>query len=82
MNRGSQLLIAAIASAFLLVGCGDDKQVVSYKKGEYQGKRDSNPWDSAPNQWSRSSWEKGNKPSWENALRQRNAAQNEYARTE
>lgn len=82
-----RLGIIAVAGAFalatLVAGCGEaDKTPVAYKRGEYQGKPDSRPWDSAPNAWSGSTWEKGNKTSWETAIKNRNLAQNEYTRTE
>jgi len=76
-------LALATAVAIVLAGCGEaDKSVVTYKKGEYQGKVDSKPWDNEPNDWSGSKWTKGDQASWENALRQRAAHQNEYARAQ
>jgi hypothetical protein len=84
--RAARFVVAAavgVAVSAGLVGCGEaDKQPVAYRKGEYQGKPDTKPWDSAPNTWSGSTWEKGNKASWETAIKQRNLAQNEYTRTE
>ncbi|MFM9884929.1 MAG: hypothetical protein ACKVQT_18055 [Burkholderiales bacterium] len=80
-----QFMIAAIGVAFAatLAGCGEsDKQPVTYKKGQYQGKPDTRPWDNTPNTWSNSSWEKGNQASWENAIKTRNLSQNEYTRAE
>ena len=80
-----QFLIAAIAAAFAasLAGCGEpDKEPLAYKRGQYQGKPDTRPWDNTPNTWSNSSWEKGNQTSWENAIKTRSLSQNEYTRTE
>lgn len=84
MKRGSVVAVASMfALAALVAGCGEaDKTPVTYKRGEYQGKPDSRPWDSAPNSWSGTTWEKGNKTSWETAIKNRALAQNEYSRTE
>jgi hypothetical protein len=69
VRRG--LLAAAVAVAVVaLAGCGERPQVISYKQGSYQGKSDTPPWSGA--QWN------GNKQEWENAIHQRNQAQNEY----
>jgi major membrane immunogen (membrane-anchored lipoprotein) len=79
------LLIAALgaAAALALGGCGEsDKEPLAYKKGQYQGKPDTRPWDNTPNTWSNSSWEKGNQASWENAIKTRSLSQNEYTRAE
>jgi len=77
-------LIAISAAALLtvaLAGCGEPgKTPVTYEKGKYQGKPDTRPWDNTPNTWSGSNWEKGSQASWENALKQRTLAQNEYER--
>ncbi len=67
------VLLAVVAGA-VNAGCGERPQVVEYKKGQYQGKTDAQPWDSAQF--------KGDKQAWESALRQRNQAQNEYQRTQ
>ena len=78
-------LVAACTAVLIanLVGCGEpDKGPVAYKKGQYQGKPDARPWDSAPDGWSGVTWEKGNKTSWENAIKARSLSQNEYTRAE
>ena len=46
--------------------------MVTYKQGSYQGKPDQPPYTGAPFD--------GNQKEWDNALRQRNQAQNEYKR--
>ena len=66
------LLFAAVFAAGL-AGCGERPQIVEYKKGHYQGKADTRPWESAEF--------KGDKEAWESALRNRAQAQNEYQRT-
>jgi major membrane immunogen (membrane-anchored lipoprotein) len=81
--RRCLVIATGVALAAGLAGCGEaDKTPVAYEKGKYQGKPDTKPWESAPNSWSNSTWDKGNKVSWENAIKTRNLAQNEYTRTE
>ena len=63
-----------IASVLALAACGERPQVIEYKKGQYQGKSDTRPWESGEF--------KGDKTAWENALRNRAQAQNEYKRTQ
>ena len=64
-------IVAAVA-AFGLAGCGEQPQVVRYKQGTYQGKPDVPPCAGAPFN--------GNQQQWENELRTRTQAQNEYKR--
>lgn len=64
-------IVAAVA-AFGLAGCGEQPQVVRYKQGTYQGKPDVPPYAGAPFN--------GNQQQWENELRTRTQAQNEYKR--
>jgi len=59
-------------SALALFACGERPQVVNYKQGTYQGKPDTPPYASAPFN--------GNEQQWDNAIRTRNVAQNEYKR--
>ena len=75
---------AAIAVALGLGACGERDQVTVYKQGKYQGKPDSKPWENDPGTslYTTSKWNKGDKTSWESALRMRNLAQNEYNRAE
>ncbi|MFA5915212.1 MAG: hypothetical protein WC830_16820 [Burkholderiales bacterium] len=77
----------AIAGAALVVlaglsGCGEKEQVVVYQQGKYQGKPDTRPWDDDPGTslYTTSKWNKGDKSSWETALKSRNQNQNEYVR--
>ncbi|HSD60050.1 MAG TPA: hypothetical protein VLC55_04285 [Burkholderiales bacterium] len=65
-------LILLLAAAGLAAGCGEDRPTTAYKQGTYQGKVDTQPWGSAEF--------KGDKAAWENAIKQRNQAQNEYLR--
>lgn len=66
-------LVAAAAVAVLLSGCGEKAQVVVYKQGKYQGKPDEKPWENE---------RFSNKMQWEESLKTRALAQNEYKRTE
>jgi hypothetical protein len=65
-------VLAIATAAFALAGCGERPQVVNYKQGSYQGKPDTKPWSNAPYN--------GNQQEWDNAIRTRNQAQNEYKR--
>ena len=69
--RIGAVTLAAVA-AVTLTGCGERPQVTTYKQGTYQGKPDSPPYDAQF---------KGNRQEWENAIKTRNQAQNEYKRT-
>lgn len=67
------LVVAAVALAFAVAGCGERPQVVQYKQGTYQGKPDKPPYEGAPFS--------GNKAEWDRAIKARNQNQNEYKRT-
>ncbi len=76
---GAALLVAVGVSA-----CGEREQVIVYKQGKYQGKPDTKPWENDPaaSLYTTSKWSKGDKASWETAVRTRNLGQNEYTRAE
>ena len=79
-------LIVAVAALVVtagLAGCGEKEQVIVYQQGKYQGKPDTKPWENEPGAslYTTSKWTKGDKSSWEAALRSRNQNQNEYTRT-
>ncbi len=86
MISASKLVFAGAALIFVgaLSGCGERDQVVVYEQGKYQGKTDTRPWenDAGTSLYTTSKWTKGDKSSWESALRSRNQSQNEYARVE
>ena len=67
-------LIAFVAAAAVvgLAACGEKPNVTIYKQGQYQGKPDNQPWQSAPFN--------NNQTEWEKAIKARNNAQNEYLR--
>jgi hypothetical protein len=75
---------AAVAVALALSACGEREQVIVYKQGKYQGKPDTKPWENDPGAslYTSSKWSKGDRTSWESALKTRNLGQNEYTRVE
>ena len=82
----TRLIVASalLALAAGLAGCGEREQVIVYKQGKYQGKPDSQPWQSDPSAslYTSSKWAAGDKSSWEAAIRARNQNQNEYSRVQ
>ena len=77
------LVLAAVTAAAALTACGEYGQEVMYKQGKYQGKPDTRPWENAPganDTYTTSKWNKGDKSSWESALKTRSQSQNEYVR--
>ena len=73
MNKPIVAAAAGAALAVLLAGCGERPQVIDYKQGKYQGRPDTQPYDSATF--------KGDKAEWERVIKTRNQNQNEYKRT-
>jgi len=75
-------LALILMAAFALVACGEKEQVVLYKQGKYQGKPDTRAWDNEPPvaDLLGGKWTKGDRTSWEEAVKQRQLAQNEYQR--
>jgi hypothetical protein len=72
------LLIAAV---FGLAACSEEAQVVNYEQGKYQGKPDGQPWNNEPLTLAGSGkWTKGNRESWEEAIKTRQLAQHEHRR--
>jgi hypothetical protein len=81
MNRLSSLAIAVLVLILGLAACGEREQVVVYKQGKYQGKPDAKPWDSEPLALAGSGkWTKGDRPSWENQIKERQMNQHEGTR--
>ncbi|TSA16509.1 MAG: hypothetical protein D4R74_04570 [Betaproteobacteria bacterium] len=78
----SKFLIVGAALGLVagISGCGEKEQVIVYKQGKYQGKPDTRPWDNEPGANTTSKWTKGDKSSWESALKSRSQSQNEYVR--
>jgi len=71
MTRHVAALLAVLA-ALTVAGCGERPQVINYHQGKYQGKPDTPAYSNAPFD--------GNRQQWENAMRERVQAQNEYVR--
>jgi hypothetical protein len=69
------LLIALL----VLAACAEREQVAEFKKGKYQGKPDTPPWDNAPLVYG-GKWTKGDRASWENQIKTRQLGQNEDVR--
>lgn len=68
-----KLIAVALAAASLgLVACGEKAKVTVYEQGKYKGKADAAPWDNEQF--------KNNQTAWEDAIKARNLAQNEYVR--
>jgi hypothetical protein len=61
-----------VTTVAFLAGCGEQAQVTVFKKGEYQGRHDTQPWDGESF--------KGDKGAWETTIKARNKGQDEYAR--
>ena len=76
--------VASLVALAGLAGCGEKEQVIVYQQGKYQGKPDTRPWENEPGAslYTTSKWTKGDKSSWETALKSRTQKQNEYTRTE
>ena len=74
MNAAGRWLAraAVVVPIALLAGCGEKAQVTVFKKGEYQGRADTRPWDGESF--------KGDKAAWETSIKARNKGQDEYAR--
>jgi hypothetical protein len=86
MISARKLAVAGVALVALtgLAGCGENEQVIVYQQGKYQGKPDTRPSDNDPggSLYTTSKWTKGDKASWEAAIKSRNQNQNEYTRVE
>ncbi len=70
-----RFLVPAVVASFAALaigGCGEKPNVTVYKQGQYQGKPDNVPWQSAPFN--------NNQVEWEKSIKARNNAQNEYLR--
>ena len=76
------LLGAALAAALFAAGCGESQQVIVYKQGKYQGKPDTRSWDNAAPaaELRGGKWTTGDRASWEEQIKNRQLAQNEYKR--
>ena len=82
MMRFALVMAAALAALTTLSACGEKEQVVVYKQGKYQGKPDNRSWDNEPPvaELRGGRWNKGDRTSWEESIKQRQLTQNEYQR--
>jgi hypothetical protein len=64
-----------------LAACGQREQIAEGKRS-YQGKPDSRSWDNEPLADQSARWTKGDRASWEHAIKARQLTQNEYRRIE
>jgi len=73
---------AAVIAALFVAGCGESEQVVVYKQGKHQGKLDGRAWDNAPlaAEQRGGKWNKGDRASWEEQIKNRQLAQHEHKR--
>jgi len=71
MMRTLCTMAVALVAACALAACGERPQTISYKQGTYQGKPDTPPYAAQFND---------NRQQWENEIKTRNQAQNEYRR--
>jgi len=80
--RRAMLIGAAVVAALFIAGCGESEQVVVYKQGKYQGKKDGLPWENSPlaAEQRGGNWTKGDRASWETQIKNRQLAQHEYKR--
>ena len=80
MSLARGLFVAATAAAVLaLTGCGEKAQTM---KGDSK-KSDAEPWttsSSANAAFAAPGWKGGDRAAWEEQMRQRNQAQNDYVR--
>jgi hypothetical protein len=79
MKRSAILAVVALF-ALGVAGCGERDQTALYKDGKYRGKPDMRSWDNGPLPYGSTEWKKGDRVAWENEVRRRSTAQNEYRR--
>jgi hypothetical protein len=83
MKNARKVVAAALAAAALgLAGCGEKPQDAPNSSGKYLGKPDTRPWEGEALAFGTNEFKRGDKASWETAMRTRAQAQNEYARTQ
>lgn len=75
MMRPTLSVLAALATAFALTACSEKPQTATSRKA------DDKPWDNAHADYTAAGYKSGDATAWETQLKARNAAQNEYSRT-
>ncbi len=80
---GRWLVLSALLGATLLVSaCGERPQDAPLASGKYMGKPDTRPWEGGSLTFESGEFKRGEKTSWESAMRTRAQNQNEYGRTQ
>ncbi|WP_088279261.1 hypothetical protein [Ideonella sp. A 288] len=69
------LTLSLLALGLALSACGEKAQTTSARKS------DGKAWEMAPNGYVAGGWKAGDQASWEQQMRQRAQAQNEYTRS-
>jgi hypothetical protein len=80
VNRFLILTALTCVAAIGLAACSEREQVAEFKRGKYQGKPDTPPWDNAPLAYGSEKWTKGDRASWEAQIKTRQLGQHEYKR--
>ena len=73
-------VLGALAIALLLAGCAEKPQDPVQKQAGVTVTRDTNPWDAEPTPYTVAGFTKGNKATYESALKKRAMTQNESVR--
>ena len=73
-------VLGALAVALLLAGCSEKPQDPQTREVGKTVTRDTKPWDAEPTRFTATGFTKGSQAAYEDALKQRTEAQNEYIR--
>ena len=73
--------IVLLLALLSLSACGNRDEIAEGKRS-YQGKPDSRAWDNEPLADGSAKWSRGDRASWETAIKARQLTQHEYKRIE
>ena len=73
-------VLGALAFALLLAGCAEKPQDPQMREVGKTVTRDTKPWEAEPTRFTAAGFAKGDQAAYEDALKQRTLAQNEYIR--
>ncbi len=73
--------IVLLLTLLSLSACGNRDEIAEGKRS-YQGKPDSRAWDNEPLADGSAKWSRGDRASWETAIKARQLTQHEYKRIE
>jgi len=76
------VLPVLLGTARLMSACGERPQDAPRASGKYLGKPDTRPWEGGSLTFESGEFKRGEKTSWESAMRTRAQNQNEYGRTQ